>query len=71
MAPMHAVPLLLSLLVGMALGLVAWGLMRGRHQGRGDALMQTPDGMLLGLLALAAFAMGVFLTYLVLTLGGN
>ena len=33
--------------------------------------MRAPNGMVLGLLALAAFAMGVFLTYLVLTFGGN
>jgi hypothetical protein len=71
MARVHTVPLLLSLLVGLALGLVAWGLVRSRHHARSDTLMQTPDGMLLGLLALAAFAMGVFLTYLVLTFGGN
>lgn len=71
MAPVHAIPLLLSLLVGLALGLVAWGFVRGRHHARSDTLMRAPDGMVLGLLALAAFSMGVFLTYLVLIFGGN
>jgi hypothetical protein len=71
MAPVHTVPLLLSLLVGLVLGLLAWGLVRGRGHAGSDAQMPAPDGMLLGLLALAAFAMGVFLTYLVLTLGGH
>ena len=45
--------------------------MRGRSNAARDALMQAPGDMLLGLLALATVAMGVFLTYLVLTSGGN
>lgn len=60
-----AVPLLISVLVGLLLGLVAvgfLGLTRRPAEGRWSA---NGDGLLLGLLALAAFAMGVFLTYLV------
>lgn len=57
------VPLLVSVLVGFLLGLVTVGLLRLRRSPAGDSLPETGDPVLLGLLALAAFAMGVFLTY--------
>ncbi|GAB4535876.1 MAG: hypothetical protein Kow0063_20700 [Anaerolineae bacterium] len=58
----HAIPLLLSLLVGLLLGLIIWGLWRAnRHEG--SALMGTRDDLLLGLLLLAGFALGVFMAY--------
>jgi hypothetical protein len=63
--------LLLSVLVSLMLGLVIWGFVRSRHHAGSEALLRSPDGLLLGLLALAAFAIGVFLTYLLLTFGGN
>ena len=67
----HAVLLLLSLLIGLMIGLVAWGFARSRRHAGSEALLRAPDGLLLGLLVLAAFAIGVFLTYLLLTFGGN
>lgn len=67
MAPASPIPLLLSVLVGLVLGLVAWGLLSlHRHNGVQGA---SPDGALLALLALAAFAFGAFLTYALLGLG--
>jgi len=60
-----AIPLLISVLVGLLVGLVAvgfWGLWRSPAKGSWSA---SGDGLLLGLLALAAFSMGVFLTYVV------
>lgn len=56
-------PLVISILVGFLLGLVTVGLLRLRHSPAEGSLPGTGDGLLLGLLALAAFAMGVFLTY--------
>jgi len=67
----HAVLLLLSLLVGLMVALVAWGFMRNQRHAGNEALLRPPDGLLLGLLVLAAFAIGVFLTYLLLSFGGN
>lgn len=68
MSSVHIVPLLLSLLVGLLLGLIAWGLWQAAKQGSGVTLMGTRDGLLLGLLLLAGFAMGVFMTYVLLSL---
>lgn len=59
-----AIPLLISLLVGLLLGLVTVGFLRLRSHPTEDGWSSIGDGLLLGLLALAAFAMGVFLTYL-------
>jgi hypothetical protein len=63
-----AMPLLLSILVGFLLGLVTVGLLRLRRSPSEGSLPGSGDGLLLGLLTLAAFAMGVFLTYLLLGL---
>ena len=67
----HVALLLLSLLIGLMIGLVAWGFARNRRHVGSEALLRPPDGLLLGLLVLAAFAIGVFLTYLLLTFGGS
>jgi hypothetical protein len=58
------IPLVISILVGFLLGLVTLGLLRLRHIPSEGSVSETTDGLLLGLLALAAFAMGVFLTYI-------
>jgi hypothetical protein len=68
MSSVHMIPLLLSLLVGLLLGLIAWGLWQTAKQKSGVALMGTRDDLLLGLLLLAGFAMGVFMTYVLLSL---
>ena len=56
-------PLVISILVGFLLGLVTLGLLRLRRSPTEGSFPRTSDALLLGLLALAAFAMGVFLTY--------
>lgn len=63
----HAIPLLLiSLLVGLLLGVLVWGFWRaGRGAAEGNP-RGSRDDVLLGLLILAAFAMGVFLAYALL-----
>jgi len=59
----ETIPLVISIMVGFVLGLVTVGLLRLRHSPAEGSLPRTGDGLLLGLLTLAAFAMGVFLTY--------
>lgn len=66
MSSMHAVPLVLSLLVGLLLGLVIREFLRVRRHEIRDTLMEMRDGFLLGLLVLAALALGVFVVYLLL-----
>lgn len=56
------IPLLLSLLVGFVLGVVTWGALRLAHR-TDNAPATNQDHALLGFLALAAFALGAFLTY--------
>ncbi len=63
MASVPVIPVLLSLLVGLVLGLVTWGVVRSRSHMLGDARLGARGDILLGLLVLAAFALGVFLTY--------
>lgn len=58
------IPLLISIMLGFLLGLVTVGFLRPRHSPTGGSVPRSGDGLLLGLLSLAAFAMGVFLTYL-------
>ncbi len=55
MPSFQAVPFVLGLLVGLVLGLLVYGLFRLRHNREGDFLVV--------LLALACFALGVFVTY--------
>jgi hypothetical protein len=67
MLPVHGVPLLIALLVGLLLGLVVAGLMPGNRAG---ATCGTParvrGDILAGMFVLAAFTMGVFVTYILL-----
>jgi len=58
------IPLVISILIGFLLGLVTLGLLRLRHSPTEGSLPESGDGLLIGLLALAAFAMGIFLTYI-------
>ena len=69
MTPNGPIPVLVSILAGLVLALVTWGLLRLRRHGE-DAQAASPDGALLALLAVAAFALGAFLTYALLGLGG-
>ena len=62
----HAIPILLGILVGTVLTFVVWGLQSARSHILGDSVMGTRGDVLLGLLVLAAFAFGVFLTYVLI-----
>ena len=66
---MQAIPVLLAILVGLLFGLLAWGFLRMRNHKAGTTLIEASDGVLAGLLVLATFALGVFLTYMVIVIG--
>ncbi len=55
MPSFQAAPFVLGILVGLVLGLLVYGLFRVRSSKEGDILVV--------LLALACFALGVFITY--------
>jgi len=64
----RAAPVLLFIIVGLLMGVLGWGLLRvWRHADR-EAVWETPDDVLVALLALATFALGAFLTFLVIGL---
>jgi hypothetical protein len=65
----QAIAWLLSLLVGLVLGLIVWGFVRNRNHRADIYSMTARDDILLGLMILAAFGFGVFLTYALLGLG--
>ena len=66
MSPRSGIPILLGVLVGAVLGLVVWGLQRSQSHVIGDSEMGIRGDVLLALLVLAAFALGVFLTYVLI-----
>jgi hypothetical protein len=66
---MQAIPVLLAVLTGLVFALLVWGFLRIRSHGPGETLAGTGDAMLTGLLLVAAFALGVFLTYVVIVIG--
>lgn len=59
-----AIPLVVSVLVGSLLGLLTVGLLRLGHSQAEGRWPTSGDTLIIGLSALAAFAMGVFLTCL-------
>jgi len=62
-------PLLLSVLVLLLLGLVAWGFLKLQAGEPGDSLAGTRDGLMLAFLVLAVIALGTFLVYGLLSVG--
>jgi hypothetical protein len=63
MSLVRLAPLLLSILIGLLLGLIAWGILQVRHAGS-DVPAEMGEEVLLWLLALAGFGMGIFLIYI-------
>ncbi len=58
-----AVPLLISILIVALLGLTFWSIRKYQSHPADDALMDSYDQALMGLLILSAFALGVFSTF--------
>ena len=65
---MQAIPVLLAILVGLLFGLLVWGFLRTQGHKAEETLIGAGDAVLAGLLVLAAFALGVFLTYMVIVI---
>jgi hypothetical protein len=63
MPAVPGIPLLLSLIIGLVVVLLIWGLVRVRGRQGGDAALETHDELITGFIVLAAFVMGVFLAY--------
>ena len=59
-------PLLIGVTVIALVGLVSWGFWKYQCGPVDEILMDAHDKLLLGLLLLSAFALGVFLTQMVL-----
>jgi len=68
MLPPHMLPLLIGVLVGLIVSLTIWGFVRGRNPAIG---IDRTNELLLAMLALAVFAVAIFLMYLLLTLGAG
>ena len=66
---MQAIPVLLAILVGLLFGLLAWGFLRIQSHKAGETLIGAGDEVLTSLLILAAFVLGVFLTYMIISIG--
>ncbi|MCL4486706.1 MAG: hypothetical protein M1570_01070 [Chloroflexi bacterium] len=65
-----AAPLLLIVLVGLAIGLIVWGMVRMRENSAGNSLAGPRDDLLIGGLVLAAFSAGVFAAFILLGFAG-
>ncbi len=65
MSLMHLAPLLLSIIIGLLLGLMAWHILQVRRAGD-DVSTEMGEEVLLWLLALAGFGMGIFLIYILI-----
>ncbi len=67
MSPFHAIPVLLAIVVGLALGLVFWGFLRTRSHETAIIASGSYDALLLGMLVLAAFSLGAFVAFVMLS----
>jgi nitrate reductase gamma subunit len=63
MFPVQIIPILLGVLVGLVLVLVIWGIWRSRSEANSNIIAGARGDILLWLLILAAFTLGVFVTY--------
>ncbi len=68
MSVMYVIPILLGVLIGWVLALLAGGLGRFQNQRVGSLLMRIRGDVLVWLLILAAFTLGVFVTYVLMGL---
>ena len=66
MSAVYVIPILLVVLIGLVLALVTWGLWRSQNQRAGNLLMGARGDVLVWLLILAAFTLGIFITYVLM-----
>ena len=62
--PVHPIALILGVLVGLLVGLTAWGFWRVHKDQSDNTTTGGQDDLQIGFLILAGFALGVLLTYL-------
>jgi hypothetical protein len=67
---MHVAPLLLVILLALLFGLVAVDLLRVRRHEADKAAQQANDELLAGLVVFSSFALGVFVTYVLVGFAG-
>ncbi len=63
----ETVPFLLGVLITLLVGLLVWGLFRARARTSSNPPMGSRDDVFVGLLVLAAFAFGAFLTFILVS----
>jgi hypothetical protein len=68
MSLVQVVPWLLGVVVGVLLSVIVWSIWKTRDHAISSTLLDVQGNLLLWLLILAAFALGVFVTYLLLRL---
>ncbi len=64
MLAVHVIPVLLGVLIGLMLALVTWGFWHSQNQGVAGFVMGARGDILVWLLILAAFTLGIFITYI-------
>jgi hypothetical protein len=62
----EAIPLLVGIVVGLLLGVIAWSMVKARQQTTNEPITDRQQQVLLGLLLVAMFGAGVFITYFLL-----
>jgi len=67
MSAVYVIPILLVVLIGLVLALVTWGL-SSQNERAGSLLMGARGDVLVWLLILAAFTLGIFITYVLMGL---
>ncbi len=65
----HLALVLVSLMVGLLLGVVTWSQVRARRYNGGADGPEAHDDLLVAFLVLAAFGLGAFVTYVLLDTG--
>ena len=65
MSAVYVIPILLVVLIGLVLALVTWGL-NSQNERAGSLLMGARGDVLVWLLILAAFTLGIFITYVLM-----
>jgi uncharacterized protein YacL len=62
----EAIPLLVGIVVGLLLSVIAWSVVKTRREPASETTVDVQQQVLLGLLLVAVFGAGIFVTYLLL-----
>ncbi len=67
--PLHTAPLLLGLLIGLLLSLLTWSRFGARRRSPSERWPESRGDFLVALLVLAAFGLGLFVSYVLFCAG--